>query len=62
MATSKGKAAKRSDAAEKHARNTKKFTAEEAERKFKALPPVDRGRFEEVIRRLVTTPAKTKRS
>jgi hypothetical protein len=34
----------------------KKYTPEEAAERFRSLPPVDRGAFDDVIRRLVTKP------
>ena len=45
-----------SAASARHARSLKKYTPEEVAQKMKALPPVDQKKFEDVLRRLVTTP------
>lgn len=59
MATTK-KAA--SAARARHARAMRKYTPEEVEKKWKALPPVERERFEGIIRRLVTGPPRRRHS
>jgi hypothetical protein len=39
----------------------RKYTPEEAARKWRALPPLQQAKFEEVLQRLVSTPPPKKR-
>jgi hypothetical protein len=54
MATKKAKTSPEAKA--RFARSMRKYTPAEVEARLKALPPLDQGKFEDVLRRLVSTP------